>query len=90
MFSGTAFRDEIAEMIAMKTDKRFYPHLIRTIWASTYIRKTGDYTGAAVMLGDTVQMVQKAYHDIEVEVYQDRAADFITNLLYPHTARRTG
>jgi len=90
MFSGTAFRDEIAEMIAMKTGKRFFPHLIRTVWASTYIKKTGDYTGAAVMLGDTVQMVLKAYHDIEVESYQDRAADFITNLLYPGTAKRTG
>jgi hypothetical protein len=37
------------------------PHLIRDIWATTYIKATGDFIGAAKRLGDTVETVMKHY-----------------------------
>jgi hypothetical protein len=38
-----------------------YPHLIRDIWATTYIKHTGDFIGAAMRLGDLVETVMKHY-----------------------------
>lgn len=38
-----------------------YPHLIRDIWATTYIKQTGDFIGAAMRLGDLVETVMKHY-----------------------------
>ena len=48
----------------MHTGQRFYPHLIRTIWATEYLEKTQDFTTAATMLGDTLAVVMKTYYDI--------------------------
>lgn len=38
-----------------------YPHLIRDIWATTYIKRTRDPDGAAKRLGDLVETVMKHY-----------------------------
>jgi hypothetical protein len=38
-----------------------YPHLIRDIWATTYIKRTGDIAGAAQRLGNTYEITLKHY-----------------------------
>jgi hypothetical protein len=38
-----------------------HPHLIRDIWATSYIKATRDFIGAAKRLGDTVETVMKHY-----------------------------
>lgn len=38
-----------------------YPHLVRDIWATTYIKKKRDLKGAAKRLGITMQTVMKHY-----------------------------
>ena len=43
----------------MRTGKRFYPHLIRTIWATEFLEEKQDYAVAATMLGDTLAVVMK-------------------------------
>lgn len=37
------------------------PHMVRTIWATEYIKSTRNFIDAAYMLGDTVQTVLKSY-----------------------------
>jgi hypothetical protein len=73
-FSQRALTHELSEVVAMHTGKRFYPHLIRTIWASEYIAATGDYEGAAAMLGDRTATLFGSYHYIEEEQAHARAA----------------
>ncbi len=52
------------------TGKFFHPHMIRTIWATEWIKNThGDFYTAAIMLNDTLEMVIKMYtHLLEEDV----------------------
>jgi len=54
-------RDWVKSTTYIYTGVAVYPHLIRDIWATTYIKRTGDFIGAAKRLGDTVETVMKHY-----------------------------
>lgn len=54
-------RDWVKSTTYAYTGVAVYPHLIRDIWATTYIKATGDFIGAAKRLGDTVETVMKHY-----------------------------
>jgi hypothetical protein len=43
------------------TGKHWHPHIIRTVWATEWIRNGGDFLTAAKMLNDTLEMVIKKY-----------------------------
>jgi hypothetical protein len=64
-----------------RTGKRFYPHLIRTIWATEFIQRTGDFTTAAFMLNDRVETVLARYQEINEAVHAQRASQFIQTML---------
>jgi hypothetical protein len=64
-------------------EKRFYPHLIRTIWATEYISETGDFTTAAYMLNDTVEVVMRRYQEIFEKAHITKASRFLKDLLGP-------
>jgi hypothetical protein len=63
------------------TQKRFYTHLIRTIWATEFISKTHDFTTAAYMLNDTVQSVIHRYQEILEKDHAQKASDFLKRTL---------
>jgi hypothetical protein len=79
---GTAYRVEklyqtLSVPVSMRTGVRWYPHIARTMWATEFLRNGGDVITAAVMLGDTVQMVLKAYAHILAERHHDVASTFL-------------
>jgi len=80
-YNAQAVRQELSAVVLRRSNKLFYPHLIRTIWASEYISKTNDYEGAAALLGDTVQMVLKRYYELQEKTAQARASQFLTAAL---------
>jgi hypothetical protein len=51
----------------------FHPHLIRSIWATEYIRKIGDLYGAAIMLNDKLETVVKAYAHLSHQGVAEKA-----------------
>jgi len=63
------------------TGVALYPHLIRTIWATEYIKSTKNYIDAAYMLGDTVETVLAKYAKLLDEDCGRRANDWITKRL---------
>ena len=75
---------ELSRVVAMRTGQRFYPHLIRSIWATAYLEKYQDFTTAAVLLGDTVGTVMKTYYDVVNKDHHAKAKAFLS------TALRTG
>ena len=83
MYHPVSFHREMATVVLRRLNKRFYPHLIRTIWASEYIARTGDFTTAALMLGDTVQVVLQRYHEILEKDHQQKASHFLADVLSP-------
>jgi hypothetical protein len=86
-FSYQTLRIELADTVAMRTGQRFYPHLIRTIWATEYLTNPetyGDYQGAATMLGDTVPVVIASYsHLFKEEVHARVKTRFLGKALKP-------
>jgi hypothetical protein len=53
-----------------------YPHLIRDIWATTYIKETGDIPGAAKRLGNTVEITLKHYAHLLDEEAEEKGDAF--------------
>jgi hypothetical protein len=80
-FRGTALKQELAACVFTYTEKPFYPHRIRTIWATEFIARTGDFTTAAYMLGDTVQVVLREYQEILDQAHQQKASQVLADLL---------
>jgi hypothetical protein len=58
-----------------------YPHLIRDIWATTYIKKTGDFVGAAKRLGNMVQITLKHYAHLLDDEAEEKGDAFNRKLL---------
>jgi hypothetical protein len=61
--------------------KRFYPHLIRTIWTDAFLLKTHDVSTAAYMLNDRPETVLKRYHELRGNDHIQKAYQFTQSLL---------
>ena len=81
-FSQQSLGGELSREVAMRTGQRFYPHLIRTIWATEYLQATQDFTTAATMLGDTLAVVMKTYYDIVHKDQHAKARAFLGTALH--------
>ena len=80
-FGDILVRQELAYVVARETGQRFYPHLIRSIWATEYLEKTQDFTTAAVMLGDTLGVVMRTYYDVVNRDHHAKAKAFLGEAL---------
>jgi hypothetical protein len=82
-FSQEGLALELRTAVGMRTDppKRFYPHLLRTIWATECLENTKDVTLAATMLGDTPATVMRTYHDVLDTDQHAKAAAFLSSAL---------
>jgi site-specific recombinase XerC len=63
------------------TGVALHPHLVRTIWATEYIKSTKNYIDAAYMLGDTVETVLKTYAKLLDADCGKRASEWVTRTL---------
>ena len=80
-FSQRALRHELSSVVARHTGQRFYPQMIRTIWATEFLQKTGDFTTAAVVLGDTLAVTMRSYYDVVHKNQHAKAAAFLSEVL---------
>ena len=82
-FDEQSLREELMLAVAMRTGKRWYPHLIRTTWATEYLTDDDkpDWTTAAVMLGDKVGTVMARYHDLVDQAHHPKASAFLDKQL---------
>jgi integrase len=80
-FSMRALGTELSGTVAMYTGQRFYPHLIRSIWATEYLERTQDFTTAAVLLGDTLKVVMDTYYDVVNKDHHAKAKAFLGTAL---------
>ena len=81
-FTAAALGVELKGEVAMRTGIRFYPHLIRTIWATEYLEATQNFAVAATMLGDTIGMVMKTYYDVVNKDQHAKAKAFLATALH--------
>lgn len=57
------------------------PHMIRTVWATEYIKSTKNFIDAAYMLGDRVETVLQSYADLLDEDCGLRASSWLSQTL---------
>jgi integrase len=58
-------RQELQRAVLVRTGKHFSPRLLRTIWATEYLRQfPGDIYGAAYWLNDTIKPVFKRLREV--------------------------
>ena len=57
------------------------PHMVRTIWATEYIKSTRNFIDAAYMLGDRVETVLKSYAKLLDEDCEKRAKAWLSRTL---------
>jgi hypothetical protein len=74
---------DLAEAVSLRTGQRFYPHLIRTIWATEYLEATQDFATAATMLGDQLRTVIQTYYDVVHKGHYPKARAFLAAALAP-------
>jgi integrase len=77
-FTQRGLGEEVSCEVARRTGgTRFYPHLVRTMWATEYLRAyPGDYRTVAIMLGDDIATVQRTYEHVDEALHRAKAADF--------------
>ena len=82
-FTQKSLGQELSAAVQMRIPgKRWYPHLIRTTWATEYLTATQDFTTAASMLGDTVAVVMQTYYDIVHKDHHAKAKAFLATALH--------
>jgi hypothetical protein len=74
---------DLAHAVGIRTGQRFYPHLIRTIWATEYLKEKQDFQTAATMLGNTLAVVMRTYYDVVHQDQHAKASDFLETALRP-------
>jgi hypothetical protein len=57
------------------------PHMVRTIWATEYIKSTKNFIDAAYMLGDKVETVLHSYAHLLDEDCGKRASSWLSTVL---------
>lgn len=57
------------------------PHMIRTVWATEYIKSTKNFIDAAYMLGDRVETVLHSYANLLDEDCGKRANSWLSTTL---------
>ena len=60
------------------TGKHWHPHIVRSVWATEWIRKThGDFYTAAIMLNDKLETVIANYAHLLEENVAEKAYKLI-------------
>jgi hypothetical protein len=81
-FTKQSLGTELSYIVSRHTGQRFFPHLVRTIWATEYIKKSQDFATAAVMLGDTLKVVLATYFDILPKDHHAKSSAFLDEALH--------
>jgi Phage integrase family len=72
---------DLSEAVAMRTQKRFFPHIVRTMWATEFLRETQDFQTAATMLGDQLKTVIDTYYHVVHKEQIPKASNFLDKQL---------
>jgi hypothetical protein len=78
-YTGFRLRRNLQNIVYRYTGKYWHPHIIRTVWATEYIRSTGDFLTVAVMLNDTLETVIKNYAHLRDENVAEEAYQWLSH-----------
>jgi hypothetical protein len=80
-YTQTTISAALTDHVMLRLGKRFYPHLVRTIWTDTFLLSTHDISTAAFMLNDSPETMIKHYHELRANDHIQKAQQFTQSLL---------
>ena len=82
-YSQHSLYEELRTLVGMRsgTGVRFFPHIVRSMWATEGLEKTNDYDMVAAMLGDKPATLFKAYRHRDLKVQQAKGKEFMRGIL---------
>jgi hypothetical protein len=66
-YTQKGLRLQLAAHVYLRTGKRFYPHLARSIWADEWMHQGGDPDTAAAVLNDSLHTVLTYYRKLKTQ-----------------------
>jgi hypothetical protein len=75
-YGQKGLRSQLAAHVYLRTGKRFYPHLTRSIWADEWMHQGGDPDTAAAVLNDSLQTVLTYYRKLKTQDLFERAQQY--------------
>jgi hypothetical protein len=76
-FTGPSLTERAGQLVYRYTGQHWHPHMIRTVWTTEWIRTTGDFYTAAVMLNDKLETVIQSYAHLRDENVADKAYQWV-------------
>jgi hypothetical protein len=77
-YNATHFNQATQEVVYAYTGQYWHPHIVRSVWATEWIRTTrGDFYTAAVMLNDKLDTVIKNYAHLLDEDVAEKAYSWV-------------
>lgn len=62
----------------------WHPHIVRTVWATEWIKSSGDFMTAAIMLNDRLETVIANYSHLRDENVAENAYEWVQNRINGH------
>lgn len=81
MLSDDEIRLNLLLRVFQYTKRRFYPHLIRTIWPTEMSESDADIRAVAYMMNDRIETILKKYYAHTGKGLQERAEKMVQNLI---------
>jgi hypothetical protein len=89
-YTQRGLRLQLAAHVYLRTGKRFYPHLARSIWADEWMHQGGDPDTAAALLNDSLQTVLTYYRKLKTQDLFLRAQQYNAQVTERHTSSSHG
>jgi len=83
----TSFTNTLKHVVWSFTDKHWHPHIVRTVWATEWIKNThGDFYTAAIMLNDSLETVISRYSYLLDEGVAEKAYQLVNERMNGHVS----
>jgi hypothetical protein len=79
-----AFSQRVKRVVYEHTGRYFHPHMIRTVWATEWIKSSGDFMTAAIMLNDRLETVIANYSHLRDENVAENAYKWVQGRVNGH------
>jgi hypothetical protein len=83
-FTKGSLHQNIQGNIYSFTGRHWHPHMIRTIWATEWIKSHGDFYTAAIMLNDRLETVIQNYAHLMESDVAEKAYEWVQSRVNSH------
>jgi Phage integrase family len=88
-YTDDCLHQKTSRTVYSYTGKYWHPHIIRTVWATEWIRSRGDFATVATMLGDSLETIIRNYAHLLAEEGVEKAFQWVERQITPNSPKST-